>query len=255
MDVNGKVVLLTGASTGIGLATAELLAERGARLGLVARSEGTLQKLASRLNDAWVAAADLSDLDTVRSAAARALDHFNYIDILINNAGQGYDASVERTDTDRFLYIFRLHVLAPLLLMQAVIPGMRARGHGAIVNVSSGTTLLTLPNNGPYSATKHALNCLSLTARKELARDNIVVTLVYPSLTDTPFEEGTTAFSDLAALWVAEPAAGAGARELPPLDPPELVAHKILEAIETGEAEVFAHERMARLKGQIGGSA
>jgi short-subunit dehydrogenase len=246
MDVNGKVVLLTGATTGIGLATAELLADHGAWLGLVARSKDKLRELAPRLNDAWVTGADLSDLDAARSAAARAVEHFGHIDVLINNAGQGYDTSVERTEADKFLYIFRLHVLAPLLLMQAVIPGMRAAGGGAIVNVSSGTTLLVLPNNGPYSASKHALNGLSLTARKELARDNIRVTVVYPSLTDTPFEEGTTAFSDQAALWAPGPAApGAGARELPPLDPPELVAGKILEAIESGEAEVFAHERMA----------
>jgi len=246
MDVNGKAVLLTGASSGIGLATARLLAAHGARLGLVARSEDALRELASLLN-AWPVAADLSDPDAARSTAARALEHFGHLDVLINNAGQGYDASVESADASKLLYIFRLHVVAPLLLMQAVIPGMRALGEGAIVNVSSGTTLLTLPNNGPYSATKHALNCLSVTARKELARDNIRVSVVYPSLTDTPFEEGTTAFSDLAAMWVAEPAeSGPGSRELPPLDSPELVAHKIHEAIEGGEAEVFARERMRR---------
>jgi NAD(P)-dependent dehydrogenase (short-subunit alcohol dehydrogenase family) len=153
--------------------------------------------------------------------------------------------------------------------MQAVIPGMRARGKGAIVNVSSGITLLTLPNNGPYSATKHALECLSLTARKELAWDDIRVSVVVPSLTDTPFEDGTVAFSDEAGLWSARPAPagavagaaagasagtasgsepepGTGAFQPPPPDPPGLVAAKILEAIETGEAEVFAHERMRR---------
>jgi short-subunit dehydrogenase len=254
MDVKGRAVLVTGASTGIGLATAELLAERGARLGLVARSADKLRELASRLDDVWVTAADLSDLNAVRSTAARNLDYFGGIDVLINNAGQGYDAAVERTDADKFLYSFRLHVLAPLLLMQAVIPGMRARGEGAIVNVSSGTTLLVLPNNGPYTATKQALNSLSLVAHKELARDNIKVSVVYPSLTDTLFEDGTAAFSDQTALWVPGPAApGAGAREIPPPDPPELVAQKILEAIESGEAEVFAHERMARLRGQAGG--
>jgi NAD(P)-dependent dehydrogenase (short-subunit alcohol dehydrogenase family) len=247
MDVNGMTVLLTGASSGIGLATARLLAAHGARLGLVARSEDALRELAFLLN-AWPVAADLSDPDAARSAAALALEHFGHVDVLINNAGQGYDASVESAEASKLLYIFRLHVVAPLLLMQAVIPGMRARREGAIVNVSSGTTLLTLTNNGPYSATKHALNCLSLTARKELARDNIRVSVVYPSLTDTPFEEGTTAFSDLAAMWVAEPTESApGSRELPPLDPPELVAQKIHEAIEGGEAEVFAHERMRRM--------
>ena len=164
MDVKGKVVLLTGASTGIGLATAELLADRGARLGLIARSKDKLRDLGPRLNDAWVIGADLSDLDAARSAAARALDHFGRIDVLVNNAGQGYDTSVERTDT--------------------------------------------------------------------------------------PFEDGTVAFSDQAALWAPGPAgAGAGGREVPPPDPPELVARKILEAIESGEAEVFAHERMAGGRG------
>jgi short-subunit dehydrogenase len=259
MDVKGKAVLLTGASAGIGLATAELLAERGAQLGLIARSGDRLWELSSRLNDAWVSAADLSDLDVVRSTADRVLDHFGTVDVLINNAGQGYDAAVEKTDAEKFLYLFRLHVLAPLLLMQAVIPGMRAQGRGTIINISSGTTLLTLPNNGPYTATKLALNGLTLTARKELARDGIKVSLVYPSLTDTPFEEGTQAFSDQAALWKLGPAgpagggaSGGGAPEIPPADPPVLVARKVLEAIESGEAEVFAHERMAQLRGQSG---
>ena len=282
MDVNGKAVIITGASTGIGQATAELMAERGARLGLVARSEDKLWELASRLNEAWVTAADLSDPITVRSTADRILDHFDHVDVLINNAGQGYDVAVENTETDKFSYMFRLHVLAPLLLMQAVIPGMRAEGAGTIVNISSGTTLLTLPNNGPYTATKLALNGLSLTARKELARDGIKVCVVYPSLTDTPFEDGTQAFSDPAALWKPGPggpgagAAGGGAAsgggaapggraasgggaapggdvpQIPPPDPPVLVARKVLEAIETGEAEVFAHDRMAQMRGQTG---
>jgi len=254
MDIDGKAILLTGASTGIGLATAELLAARGARLALVARSKDKLEELAPRLG-AEALAADLSDCEAARSVVDQALRHFGHFDVLVNNAGQGYDVAVEHADCDKFLYIFRLHVVAPLLLMQALIPGMRARGEGAVVNVSSGTTLLTLPNNGPYSATKHALNCLSLTARKELERDNIRVSVVYPSLTETPFEDGTQAFSDAAAMWdvgqapsgaKSGPGSEAGFSGPPPPDPPDLVASKILEAIESGEAEVFAHERMRR---------
>ena len=240
MDVQGKVVVVTGASSGIGFATARLLAARKARLALIARSHDELRELAAEIGDAVALPADLSDPDAARRSVRQALDHFGRVDILVNSAGQGYDVAVEKTDLEKFEYIFRLHVLAALVAMQTVIPAMRAQGGGAIVNVSSGTSLMTLPNNGAYSATKRALNGLSLTAREELAKDGISVSVVYPFMTDTNFEERTQAFSDPSALLPYE---GAG-HDLPPLDPPELVALKILEAIETGEAEVFAHDWM-----------
>ncbi|MCL5733987.1 MAG: SDR family NAD(P)-dependent oxidoreductase [Actinobacteria bacterium] len=168
--------------------------------------------------------------------------------------GQGYDTAVERADPAKLLYIFQLHVMAPLVLMQGVIPGMRTQGGGAIVNVSSGTTLMTIPNNGPYSGTKLAMKSLSLTGREELARDNILVSVVYPFMTDTPFEKGTMAFSDPDVMWKPnERASHSGAQELPPLDPPEFVAQIILEAIQSGVAEIFAHEWMARGRSDPGG--
>ena len=254
MDVRGKVVILTGASSGIGLATARLLAERQARLALVARSEQKIRELAAEIAGAVALPADLSDLDVARDVVSRVLDRFGRADVLINNAGQGYDAAVEKTDIAKLQYLFRLHVLAPLAMMQAVIPGMRAEGEGAIVNVSSGTSLMTLPNNGPYSATKRALNGLFLTAREELARDGIRVSVVYPFMTATHFEDETTAFSDPSGLLSQESGGPVSSPDLPPPDPPDLVAQKILEAIEGGEAELFAHEWMARRPRETGAS-
>ena len=189
MDVRERVAILTGASGGIGQATARLLGQRGARLALVGRSTEILGALTGEITGSIFVAADLSDPDSARDVASRVLEQFGRADILVNAAGQGYDTSVEKADLAKLLYVFRLHVLAPLALMQAVIPGMRARGEGAIVNVTSGTSLMTLPNNGPYSATKRALNGLTLTASEELERDGIQVSLVYPFMTDTDFED------------------------------------------------------------------
>ena len=241
MDVRDKIVLLTGASGGIGHATARLLERQGARLALVGRAADVLSTLAGEIPGSIFIAADLSDPAAAVTVASRALHHFGRIDILVNCAGQGYDASVEKAELAKFLYLFRLHVVAPLAMIQAVIPGMRELGQGAIVNVSSGTSLMTLANNGPYSATKRALNGLTLTAAEELARDGIKVSLIYPFMTDTDFETRTTEFSDPAALLPDE---GGETHELPPLDPPELVAGLILHAIQSGETEVFAHDWM-----------
>jgi short-subunit dehydrogenase len=241
MDVRDKVVILTGASGGIGQATARLLGGRGARLALVGRSADVLGTLAGEGPGAIFVAADLSDPAAALTVASRIVQHFGRVDVLVNCAGQGYDASVEKADLAKLLYLFRLHVVAPLAMIQAVIPGMRERRQGAIVNVSSGTSLMTLANNGPYSATKRALNGLTLTAAEELARDGIKVSLIYPFMTDTDFEARTTQFSDPAALLPDEEGE---THELPPLDPPELVAGLILHAIESGETEVFAHDWM-----------
>ena len=106
-----------------------------------------------------------------------------------------------------------------------------------IVNVSSGTSLMNLPNMSPYSGLKRALNALSLAAREELKRDNIVVSVVYPYMTATDFEENT--IKDSHIEWDE-----GDERDLPPPDPPEYVAEKILEAIETEAPEVYAHDWM-----------
>jgi short-subunit dehydrogenase len=124
--------------------------------------------------------------------------------------------------------------------MQQVIPIMRRQGGGAIMNVSSGTALMYLPNNGAYSAMKRALASISLTAREELKQDSIVVNVVYPYVTLTDFETNTIKDPSLTHV---EPQG-----ELPfPADTAEYVAQKIAEGLESGEPEIFAHDWMKNI--------
>jgi short-subunit dehydrogenase len=123
--------------------------------------------------------------------------------------------------------------------MQQVIPIMRKHGEGAIINISSGTALMYLPNNGAYSASKRALAAISLTAREELKQDNITVSVVYPYITLTEFEKNTIKAS-------GENEEEMGNAPFPP-DSAEYAARKILEGIESGEAEIFAHDWMKKM--------
>ncbi len=240
MDVRDKVAIVTGASSGIGLATARLLTQRGAKVALVARSVDKLAAASRELPDSFVAAADMSVESDVKDMVCRVKAHYGRIDVLVNCAGRGYDAPVEHIDIDELRRLFELDVVGPLVAMQSVIPIMRRQGGGAIVNVSSGTSLMHLPYMSPYSALKRALNGLTLAAREELKDDGIAVSVVYPYITATDFEENTIVDSHV-PQWEGD---GEGLR---PPNSAEHVAERILEAITSGEAEQFAHDWMKRL--------
>jgi short-subunit dehydrogenase len=241
MDLQNRVVIVTGASSGIGLATAKLLAKQGAKLALVSRSKEKLEQLSAELPNSLAVAADMTRVYEIEGMIRKVIEHFRRIDVLINCAGQGYDAPVEKINIDTFHRIFDLDVVGPLVAMEHVIPIMRKQDGGTIVNVSSGTALMYLPYNGAYSGLKRALANISLTAREELKKDNIVVSVVYPYMTLTDFEKNT--------IKDAVPEGGEQNGSPPfPADTAEYVAQKILEGIETGEAEIFAHEWM---KGRV----
>lgn len=240
MDVKGKVAIVTGASGGIGLSTAKILSNKGAKLALVARSKDKLEGLAKELPEAVAIAADISKVEDVKRMVKQAYEHFGRIDILVNNAGRGYDVPVEKTDLEIFHYIFDLDVVGPLVAMKEAIPIMRRQGGGTIVNVSSGTALMYLPDNGPYSALKRALAHLSLTARAELEKDNIVVSVVYPYITLTDFEKNTIKDATLQVQQETPEAQEAFSKA----DTPEYTAQRIVEGIESGEAEIYGHDWM-----------
>ncbi len=233
---------MTGASSGIGRATAILLTKKGAKVALTARSKNKLEDLSRDLPGSLVVAADISREKEAGQMVSLVARYFGRVDILVNNAGQGYDSPVEKTDLKKLQAIFDLNLLGPLVAMQKVIPLMRKQGGGVIVNISSGTSLMYLPNMGAYSGLKCTLNAISLTAREELKEDKISVSVVYPYITATDFEENTLK-EDFEAEWEDN------GREIPPSDSAKYAAQKILEAIVTEKAEIFAHEWMKNRKG------
>lgn len=231
--LTNKVILITGATQGIGLATSKLLASKGARIVLVARSDYDLKKVSEQIPNAFAVRADIRESRDITDMVHKVVEHFGRIDVVINNAGQGLNASIETINLADFKKVLDLNVIGALDVMQQVIPIMRSQGGGQIVNISSVVSKKIIPYLSAYASTKYALNCLSLTAREELKKDNIIVSLVYPDLTGTNFG------ANLIASDETKTAMKAFFKNLPPADSPEYVAEKILEAIVTGEAEVY----------------
>jgi len=228
VDIRNSVVLVTGASSGIGAATARAAAAAGARVVLAARREERIRALAEELPDARAVACDVTDAQQVASAVRTAVDVYGGLDVLVNNSGQGLHVPLEAVDPADFRAVLDLNVVAPLAAMQAVIPVMRRQGAGSIVNVSSGTTLVVRPGAGAYAASKAALNMLSSVARLELASAGIAVSTVYPFITATEFHR---------SLRAGGLPATASSEEVPPElrpQPPETVAEVILELIRSG---------------------
>lgn len=238
MEIQDRVLIVTGASSGIGLAAAEALAARGAKVALLARSGGALAELSQRLPGSWPVVADMTRFQDVREAVAAVQAHYGRVDGLVNNAGRSYAAAIEEIEPEIFDEIFHLNVLGPIVAMQAVIPRLRAQGGGCIVNVNSGTAFMTIPGYSVYAASKRALLGFSLTARAELEKDGIAVSEVYPFITATNFGKNR----------MGRPGSGPPGRYAEG-DAPEFVAGLILQAIAEGGAQYFANERLRQMAG------
>ena len=228
MKVKDKVVIVTGASSGIGKATVELFARKGAKVALVARSVAKMKKIAAKVPGSFVVGADLRKRQDIKRMVKEIHAHYGRIDVLINDAGQGMRSPVRYTHVDDFHQLITLNLYAPLLAMQAVIPIMGEQGGGTIVNISSEITMGIYPPYAAYAATKAALTTISKTARVELADRAIDVITVYPDLTRTNFHKNLIP----SRVPLEEPEF-----DLSDADPPEKVAAAILEALEKGIAD------------------
>ncbi|MDP9884495.1 NAD(P)-dependent dehydrogenase (short-subunit alcohol dehydrogenase family) [Sinomonas atrocyanea] len=187
MDVS-PVWLITGCSTGLGRALAEAVLARGDRAVLTARDAATVADLAEAHPETALALPlDVTDAAQVASAVGAAQDRFGRIDVLVNNAGYGYRAAVEEGEDADVARLFATNVFGPVALMKAVLPGMRSRRSGAIVNISSIGARLCPAGSGYYAATKAALEGISGSAQKELAPLGISVTAVEPGAFRTDF--------------------------------------------------------------------
>jgi NADP-dependent 3-hydroxy acid dehydrogenase YdfG len=225
-SLSDRVVVVTGASSGIGEATARLLHEAGAHPVLAARRADRLEALSKELDGALAVPTDVTDPAQVKALVDATIERHGRVDGLVNNAGAGSHWRIEDVDPAAYVQLLNLNVVGVVNGIQAVLPHLRAAGGGRIVNVSSGSTRAARPGIGVYAATKCAVNMLSEVARLELADDNIQVTLLLPSITATEFGGGM--FSDRT---VVRPGG------LIPQSP-AYVGRVILRALRTGEARI-----------------
>jgi short-subunit dehydrogenase len=187
MEIQGKVVLITGASEGIGAACAAEFRKRGARLSLIARRADLLQQVGG--TDALVNAGDLTVEADRRRAVEATIARFGRIDILLNNAGVGLYAPSWQAPMEEVRKLYELNLFAPLGMIQLVVPHMRQNRSGMVVNVSSIGGKVTLPWLTLYSASKFALGSLTDGLRMELKRDGIRAMTVCPGYVSTRFQQ------------------------------------------------------------------
>ena len=188
-DFNNRVVLITGGSRGLGLVLARLLAEKGAKLAICARNADELtvarRDLESRGGEVLDVVCDVRNQSEVNQMVETVCNHYGQIDVLINNAGVIQVGPLEVQTQKDFEDAMAVHFWGPFYTMNAVLPQMRERGAGRIVNISSIGGKLPVPHLAPYCASKFALVGLSSAMRVELVKENIFVTTVCPGLMRT----------------------------------------------------------------------
>jgi short-subunit dehydrogenase len=241
LDLNGTVAIVTGGSRGIGLEIARELARRGARITICARNERELRAAQEELEQigAQVLAitCDVTQQDEIANVVHQTRQHFGPIDVLINNAGIISVGPVSHMSLADYRDAMDINFEAPLLFMLEVMPEMRERGSGRIVNITSFGGKVATPHLAPYCASKFALVGLSETLRMELADDGVFVTTVCPGLT----RSGSSVHALFKGQQAKEHAwfkAGANA-PLITISSARL-ARKVVDALQHGDAEVIA---------------
>ena len=194
--LDGKVAVITGASSGIGEATAEALAAEGASVVVAARREDRLSDLVERINGnggkALSVSADVTDEGQAHELIQKAKSEFGRVDILVNNAGVMQLSKIEKGLSDEWRRMFGVNVLGLLYTTDAAIALMKEQGSGHIVNVSSVAGRKSGPFRGAYSGTKFAVNAISEALRVELLEDGIRITIVEPGAVRTELPDHIT---------------------------------------------------------------
>ena len=230
MHIKNSVIIVTGASAGIGRATAVALAQSGATVVVTARREERLQALAKETagSDGRIYSfpGNIQDETFCHQLVAETVERYGRLDVLINNAGLGHKSRIAEMPAADIRTIFDTNVMGLLYTIQAAVPQMKKQGGGQIINVSSIIGQRPIPNGGIYTASKTAVNFISRTLRMELRPYNIKVTLVYPGRTQTEFGDA------LLGQKGANPAAFGRTS-------PDKVAQVIVKAIRYGRTEVY----------------
>lgn len=230
MIVEGSVVIVTGASAGIGKATAELLAQAGANVVVTARRAERLNELVARLESCpgrrLAAPGDIREEAFAHDLIGWTTATFGRVDALINNAGLGHRSPLSEMPLSDVRAIFNTNVLGLLYATQAAVVQMKQQNRGQIINVSSIVSQRPLADSAIYCASKAAVNFVSRSLRMELRPYNITVTLVYPGLTATEFAQAR----------LGQPGGNRfGLHGVPA----ERVGRAIVKAIENGRSEVY----------------
>lgn len=230
--INQQVMIITGASSGIGLATANLAAERGAKLVLIARSPGALKSLVAQIassgGEAIHVVADVADREKMRAAAREAIDHFGRVDTWINNAGVSIYSRMDEVSEADSRRLFDTNFWGMVNGSLAALSHLKKHG-GALINVGSEVSEAIVPLQGMYSASKHAVKGFTDALRVEIEDFDMApvsITLIQPSAVNTPFPQHARNYMS------REP-------KLPqPLINPEQVAEAILRAATEGGRDV-----------------
>jgi len=244
MNLSGKRIILTGAAGGIGYRLALLLAEKGARLALVERNAPRVEEICAEIEQrgglAVPIALDLSAEGAAEQAVASALQALGGVDVLINNAGIMDFTLFERHDPKRIEQMIGINVIAPMLLVRAVLPHLLKQNSGRIVNIGSAFGSIGFPHFATYCASKFAMRGFSEALRRELADSQVGVTYISPRATKTPLN------NDVTTRMLEETKAN--------MDEPEYVAGQIALAIERDCKEHFIGQPesfFARLNGMF----
>ena len=220
-------VLVTGAARAIGRATVEVLAQRGHEVVATARDVAQLEGLPAGL----LLPLDVRDTESVRAAVAEAGE----LDAVVNNAALTGSGPLETYPLERFAQVLDVNTLGALRLAQAVVPGWRARGHGVLVNISSVQGKIGTPLEGPYAASKHALEAMSESLHFELGHFGIRVVIIEPGYIapgmkhDDADHRGPEAYAELRAQWEGTVGTLVGPEGRPG---PETVARAVADAID-----------------------